>query len=147
MPIGGQSATTWDMKSRRGRSRLGQPPQRFHRPEVGNTDLPHPGTAIAVSSRGWCLKPRAGSGLADGDHRLACGRDNDEPRDFRPHLECTLATELSHETISKTETVAEEVKAWQARPDASRCVARRRTPQAAPQEYVSLDQQLIPVGC
>jgi putative transposase len=38
-------------------------------------------------------------------------------RDIEAHLERTLGTELSHETISNiTETVAEEVKAWQARP-------------------------------
>jgi putative transposase len=38
-------------------------------------------------------------------------------RDIQAHLERTLGTELSHETISNiTETVAEEVKAWQARP-------------------------------
>jgi putative transposase len=38
-------------------------------------------------------------------------------RDIQAHLERTLGTELSHETISNiTETVAEEVKAWQSRP-------------------------------
>lgn len=38
-------------------------------------------------------------------------------RDIQSHLERTLGTELSHETISNiTETVAEEVKAWQSRP-------------------------------
>jgi putative transposase len=38
-------------------------------------------------------------------------------RDIQAHLESTLGTELSHETISNiTETVAEEVKAWQGRP-------------------------------
>jgi putative transposase len=38
-------------------------------------------------------------------------------RDIQFHLERTLGTELSHETISNiTEAVAEEVKAWQARP-------------------------------
>ena len=38
-------------------------------------------------------------------------------RDIQPHLERTLGTELSHETISNiTDAVAEEVKAWQARP-------------------------------
>ena len=38
-------------------------------------------------------------------------------RDIGHHLARTLGTELSHETISKiTDSVAEEVKAWQARP-------------------------------
>jgi putative transposase len=38
-------------------------------------------------------------------------------RDIQAHLERTLGTELSHETISSiTETVVEEVKAWQGRP-------------------------------
>jgi putative transposase len=38
-------------------------------------------------------------------------------RDIQAHLERTLGSELSHETISNiTETVAEEVKAWQSRP-------------------------------
>ena len=38
-------------------------------------------------------------------------------RDIQAHLERTLGTELSHETIANiTDAVAEEVKAWQARP-------------------------------
>jgi putative transposase len=38
-------------------------------------------------------------------------------RDIGHHLERTLGTELSHDTISKiTDSVLEEVKAWQARP-------------------------------
>ena len=38
-------------------------------------------------------------------------------RDIQAHLERTLGTELSHETISNiTDAVAEEVKAWQSRP-------------------------------
>src|SRR5918993_447775 len=38
-------------------------------------------------------------------------------RDIQSHLERTLGTELSHETIANiTDAVAEEVKAWQARP-------------------------------
>jgi putative transposase len=38
-------------------------------------------------------------------------------RDIGHHLACTLGTELSHETISKiTDSVLEEVKAWQSRP-------------------------------
>jgi putative transposase len=38
-------------------------------------------------------------------------------RDIQYHLARTLGTELSHDTISKiTDAVAEEVKAWQARP-------------------------------
>jgi putative transposase len=38
-------------------------------------------------------------------------------RDIQAHLERTLGTELSHETISNiTEAVGEEVKAWQSRP-------------------------------
>jgi len=38
-------------------------------------------------------------------------------RDIQAHLERTLGTQLSHETISNiTDAVAEEVKAWQSRP-------------------------------
>jgi putative transposase len=38
-------------------------------------------------------------------------------RDIQAHLERTLGTELSHETIANiTDAVADEVKAWQARP-------------------------------
>jgi putative transposase len=38
-------------------------------------------------------------------------------RDIQAHLERTLGTELSHETISNiTDAVAEEVKVWQTRP-------------------------------
>ncbi|WP_285660001.1 IS256 family transposase [Actinomycetospora sp. NBRC 106375] len=38
-------------------------------------------------------------------------------RDISAHLERTIGTELSHDTISKiTDSVLEEVKAWQARP-------------------------------
>ena len=38
-------------------------------------------------------------------------------RDIQAHLERTLGTELSHETISNiTDAVLEEVRAWQARP-------------------------------
>jgi putative transposase len=38
-------------------------------------------------------------------------------RDIQHHLERTIGTELSHDTISKiTDTVLEEVKAWQSRP-------------------------------
>lgn len=38
-------------------------------------------------------------------------------RDIQAHLERTIGTELSHETISKiTDAVSDEVKAWQARP-------------------------------
>ena len=38
-------------------------------------------------------------------------------RDIQAHLERTLGTELRHETIANiTDAVAEEVKAWQARP-------------------------------
>jgi putative transposase len=38
-------------------------------------------------------------------------------RDIQAHLERTLGTQLSHETISNiTDAVGEEVKAWQSRP-------------------------------
>jgi putative transposase len=45
-------------------------------------------------------------------------------RDIQAHLERTLGTELSHETISIiTEAMAEEVKAWHGRPlEAGRCI-------------------------
>jgi hypothetical protein len=38
-------------------------------------------------------------------------------RDIQAHLERTLGTDLSHETIANiTDAVGEEMKAWQARP-------------------------------
>jgi putative transposase len=38
-------------------------------------------------------------------------------RDIQAHLERTLGTQLSHETIPNiTDAVAEEVKAWQSHP-------------------------------
>jgi putative transposase len=103
-----------------------------------------PGTARAIPATGWTAK-RLGTEVGDID--LSTPRDRNgsfDPRlvpkgerrlgglsemiislyaggmtirDIQAHLERTLGTELSHETISNiTDAVAEEVKAWQSRP-------------------------------
>src|ERR1700753_1263194 len=79
----------------------------------------------APAPRRW--RPRAGRGRWAGrGSRRAVGRDEMiislyaggmTVRDIQHHLARTIGTELSHDTISNiTDAVAEEVKAWQARP-------------------------------
>jgi putative transposase len=84
--------------------------------EVGDVDL------VTPRDRNGSFEPRLvpkGSrrvgGLSDMIISLYAGGMT--IRDIQAHLERTLGTELSHETISNiTEAVAEEVKAWQTRP-------------------------------
>jgi putative transposase len=84
--------------------------------EVGDVDL------VTPRDRNGSFEPRLvpkGSrrvgGLSDMIISLYAGGMT--IRDIQAHLERTLGTELSHETISNiTEAVAEEVKAWQIRP-------------------------------
>jgi putative transposase len=84
--------------------------------EVGDIDLSTP------RDRNGSFDPRL---VPKGEHRLgglsemiiSLYAGGMTIRDIQVHLERTLGTELSHETISNiTDAVAEEVKAWQSRP-------------------------------
>jgi putative transposase len=98
-----------------GNSRNGFIPKRLGT-EVGDVDLNSP------RDRNSSFEPRLVpkgqrrvGGLSDMIISLYAGGMT--VRDIQAHLERTLGTELSHETISNiTDAVAEEVKAWQARP-------------------------------
>jgi putative transposase len=84
--------------------------------EVGEIDLATPRDRIGSFEPRLIPKgSRRVGGLSDMIISLYAGGMT--IRDIQAHLERTLGTELSHETISNiTETVAEEVKAWQIRP-------------------------------
>jgi putative transposase len=84
--------------------------------EVGDVDLATPRDRIGSFEPRLIPKgSRRVGGLSDMIISLYAGGMT--IRDIQAHLERTLGTELSHETISNiTETVAEEVKAWQSRP-------------------------------
>src|ERR671913_524718 len=84
--------------------------------EVGDLDLATP------RDRNGTFEPRL---VAKGQRRVGGLTDmiislysgGMTVRDIQSHLERTLGTELSHATIANiTDAVAEEVKAWQARP-------------------------------
>jgi putative transposase len=98
-----------------GNSRNGSTPKQLGT-EVGDLDLATP------RDRNGTFEPRLVpkgarrvGGLSDMIVSLYAGGMT--VRDIQAHLERTLGTELSHETISNiTDAVAEEVKAWQARP-------------------------------
>ena len=98
-----------------GNSRNGTTPKRLGT-EVGDLDLATP------RDRNGSFEPRLVpkgarrvGGLSDMIISLYAGGMT--IRDIQAHLERTLGTELSHETIANiTDAVAEEVKAWQARP-------------------------------
>src|SRR5215208_3375246 len=98
-----------------GNSRNGSTPKRLGT-EVGDVDLATP------RDRNGSFEPRLVpkgqrrvGGLSDMIISLYAGGMT--IRDIQAHLERTLGTELSHETIANiTDAVAEEVKAWQARP-------------------------------
>ena len=98
-----------------GNSRNGYTPKRLGS-EVGDIELATPRDRLGQ------LRAAAGAeGATPGrravghDHQLYAGGMT--IRDIQAHLERTLGTELSHETISNiTDAVLEEVKAWQARP-------------------------------
>jgi putative transposase len=83
--------------------------------EVGDVELAVP------RDRAGSFEPRLvpkGSRRAGGlDEVISLYAGGMTVRDIGHHLARTLGTELSHETISKiTESVLEEVKAWQSRP-------------------------------
>jgi len=98
-----------------GNSRNGSTPKRLGT-EVGDIDLDTP------RDRNGSFEPRLVpkgqrrvGGLSEMIISLYAGGMT--IRDIQAHLERTLGTELSHETIANiTDAVAEEVKAWQARP-------------------------------
>jgi putative transposase len=98
-----------------GNSRNGSIPKRLGT-EVGDVDL------VTPRDRNGSFEPRLVpkgqrrvGGLSDMIISLYAGGMT--IRDIQAHLERTLGTELSHETISNiTDAVLEEVKAWQARP-------------------------------
>jgi putative transposase len=98
-----------------GNARNGVTPKRLGS-EVGDIDLATP------RDRNGSFEPRL---VPKGERRLGGLSDmiislyagGMTIRDIQAHLERTLGTELSHETISNiTEAVGEEVKAWQSRP-------------------------------
>jgi putative transposase len=84
--------------------------------EVGDIDLATPRDRIGSFEPRLVPKgSRRVGGLSDMIISLYAGGMT--IRDIQAHLERTLGTELSHETISNiTESVAEEVRAWQSRP-------------------------------
>ena len=98
-----------------GNSRNGSTPKRLGT-EVGDVELATP------RDRNGSFEPRLVpkgtrrvGGLSDMIISLYSGGMT--IRDIQAHLERTLGTELSHETISNiTDAVAEEVLAWQTRP-------------------------------
>ena len=98
-----------------GNSRNGSIPKRLGT-EVGDVDLATP------RDRNGTFDPQL---VAKGQRRLDGLSDmiislyakGMTVRDIQHHLQATIGSELSHETISNiTEAVAAEVKAWQARP-------------------------------
>jgi putative transposase len=84
--------------------------------EVGDLDLATPRDRLGSFEPRLVSKgQRRVGGLSDMIISLYAGGMT--VRDIQHHLARTLGTELSHDTISKiTDEVAEEVKAWQARP-------------------------------
>jgi putative transposase len=98
-----------------GNSRNGFTPKRLGT-EVGDLDLATPRDRTGSFEPQLVPKgARRLGGLSDMIISLYAGGMT--IRDIQAHLERTLGTQLSHETISNiTDAVAEEVKAWQARP-------------------------------
>ena len=98
-----------------GNSRNGTTPKRLGT-EVGDIDLATPRDRNATFDPRLVPKgDRRLGGLSDMIISLYAGGMT--VRDIQAHLERTLGTELSHETISNiTDAVAEEVKVWQTRP-------------------------------
>jgi putative transposase len=98
-----------------GNSRNGVTPKRLGT-EVGDLDL------VTPRDRNGSFEPRL---VPKGERRLGGLSDmiislyagDRTIRDIQAHLERTLGSELSNETISNiTDAVAEEVKDWQSRP-------------------------------
>jgi putative transposase len=98
-----------------GNSRNGSTPKRLGT-EVGDIDLASP------RDRNGTFEPLLvgkGQRRLDGlsDMIISLYAKGMTVRDIQHHLQATIGSELSHETISNiTEAVAAEVKAWQARP-------------------------------
>jgi putative transposase len=98
-----------------GNSRNGSTPKRLGT-EVGDVDLATP------RDRNGSFDPQLvgkGQRRLDGlsDMIISLYAKGMTVRDIQHHLQSTLGTALSHETISNiTDAVAEEVKAWQVRP-------------------------------
>jgi putative transposase len=98
-----------------GNSRNGSTPKRLGT-EVGDIDLATPRDRLGTFDPRLVPKgQRRVGGLSDMIISLYSGGMT--IRDIQAHLERTLGTELSHETIANiTDAVGEEVKAWQVRP-------------------------------
>jgi putative transposase len=98
-----------------GNSRNGSSPKRLGT-EVGDIDLATPRDRNGTFDPRLVPKgQRRVGGLSDMIISLYAGGMT--IRDIQAHLERTLGTELSHETIANiTDAVSEEVKAWQSRP-------------------------------
>src|SRR5215203_1252269 len=98
-----------------GNSRNGFTPKRLGS-EIGDLELATPRDRLGSFEPRLVPKgQRRVGGLSDMIISLYAGGMT--IRDIQAHLERTLGTELSHETISNiTDAVLEEVKAWQARP-------------------------------
>jgi putative transposase len=98
-----------------GNSRNGSTPKRLGT-EVGDIDLATPRDRLGTFDPRLVPKgQRRVGGLSDMIISLYAGGMT--IRDIQAHLERTLGTELSHETIANiTDAVGEEVKAWQVRP-------------------------------
>ena len=98
-----------------GNSRNGSTPKRLGS-EIGDLELATPRDRLGSFEPRLVPKgQRRVGGLSDMIISLYAGGMT--IRDIQAHLERTLGTELSHETISNiTDAVLEEVKAWQSRP-------------------------------
>jgi putative transposase len=98
-----------------GNSRNGTTPKRLGT-EVGDIDLDQPRDRESTFASSLVPKGvRRLGGLEEMIVSLYAGGMT--VRDIQHHLESTIGTEISHETISNvTEAVAEEVTAWQSRP-------------------------------
>ena len=96
-------------------SRNGSTPKRLGT-EVGDIDLQVPRDRVSSFEPRLVPKGSRRSGGLD-EMIISLYAGGMTVRDIQHHLARTLGTELSHDTISKiTGEVAEEVKAWQARP-------------------------------
>src|SRR5215210_591294 len=98
-----------------GNSRNGSTPKRLGT-EVGDLDLATPRDRNATFDPQLVGKgQRRLDGLSE--MIISLYAKGMTVRDIQHHLQSTLGSQLSHETISNiTEAVADEVKAWQARP-------------------------------
>ena len=107
---------------RPGRARVAATPGTGITPKTVASEIGDLGLAMPRDRAGqlrparWSRRGSAGSVGCD-DMIISLYAGGMTVRDIQHHLERTLGTELSHETISKiTDAVLEEVKAWQSRP-------------------------------